>query len=269
MKVVAVGDNMLDFYSNLQKKYLGGNAINFIMNLQQDTAFHLSYVGPIASDKAGIKLMSTLKENSVDINYSNVIEGNTPLSTVEVKDGERAFNGLEMGVLEGFYIDNHQIEFIKGHSHIHTSIMGGIINQLKDIHGYSSISFDFSILRNKRIITEALKYIDYAFYSGTRFEKEEEDMLLEACSFGARHAVFLQGKVGSRVYDGNKLYFHSAEKGRVIDTLGAGDSFIAGYMSVILKGGSIKQAMEIGTQWAFKTCSHHGGFLINGAPVEV
>ncbi|KAB3535333.1 hypothetical protein F8154_07005 [Alkaliphilus pronyensis] len=269
MKIVAVGDNMLDYYKNLEKKYLGGNSINFIMNLKGYTDYQLSYVGPIANDKAGCRLLKLLKDNNIDTEYSIILEGETPLSTVELNNGDRSFLGLKPGVLEGFTVDKHQKDFIKRHNHIHSSILGGTINQLKELKGDGTISFDFSILRNKTIITAAKKHIDYGFFSGRSFGEEERLLMIETCKEGTKHCIFLQGEKGSIGYDGKDFYCQSAEKGKIVDTLGAGDSYIAGYMSEVLKGGTIKDAMATGTKWAINTCSHYGGFLYNQKPVEL
>lgn len=259
MNITAVGDYMIDYYSNLNLKYLGGNSLNFIMRLQGIKGNILSFVGPVARDEGGIILLEALKAFDVSSQHISLLEGSSPLSIVEVVSGDRTFKGLEIGVLEDFILNKEQISFLRNQDHIHSSIMGGIIGQLGDIKGKGSISFDFSILRNRKIIMEAMKWVDYAFFSSKVFEATEENLMREAHLAGAKNVVFLLGHLGSIAFDGERIYKASGLPGDIVDTLGAGDSYIAGYMSQVWQGASIEEAMEIGSIWALETCGHYGG----------
>ncbi|KAB3529261.1 PfkB family carbohydrate kinase [Alkaliphilus serpentinus] len=259
MKIAAVGDYMIDDYTNLNNRFLGGNALNFIISLQRKVDYNLSFVGPVATDTDGEKLLKALEEYNIETNHISIVKGRSPISTVELQDGERIFKGLQLGVLEDFRLNNHQISFLKGQDHIHSSIMGGLISQLKDMKGKGSTSFDFSILRNKKLIMDAVQWVDYAFFSSKTFGDNEISLMKEGYAAGGKQIVFLLGELGSRVYDGERIYECSAVKCKVLDTLGAGDSYIAGYISEILKGGSIAGAMEIGSRWAAEACGQYGG----------
>ncbi len=46
----------------------------------------------------------------------------------------------------------------------------------------------------------------------------------------------------------------------VVDTLGAGDTFIAGFLAARLGGGSLQYCLEAGRNLASDTCRHLGGF---------
>ena len=45
-----------------------------------------------------------------------------------------------------------------------------------------------------------------------------------------------------------------------VDTLGAGDSFATAFLLELLKGGTIEDAMQAGSEFAAKTCMVHGAF---------
>ena len=45
-----------------------------------------------------------------------------------------------------------------------------------------------------------------------------------------------------------------------MDTLGAGDSFATAFLLELLKGGTIEDAMQAGSEFAAKTCMVHGAF---------
>jgi fructoselysine 6-kinase len=46
----------------------------------------------------------------------------------------------------------------------------------------------------------------------------------------------------------------------VVDTTGAGDSFIAGFLSTYLGGGSLQASLDTGRDQAARACTHVGGF---------
>ena len=68
------------------------------------------------------------------------------------------------------------------------------------------------------------------------------------------------GSKGAYAYDG-VLYYQPAIVGnKILDTLGAGDSFIARFLAEYLKKSPIDKAMKMATESAFETCLHYGAF---------
>ncbi|MNP82358.1 Fructosamine kinase FrlD [compost metagenome] len=64
------------------------------------------------------------------------------------------------------------------------------------------------------------------------------------------------GKNGSLAYDGVQFFKHGIANVEVVDTLGAGDSFIAGFIYGILKGLPVEKCLEQGTLKAAKTIGY-------------
>jgi fructoselysine 6-kinase len=46
----------------------------------------------------------------------------------------------------------------------------------------------------------------------------------------------------------------------VVDTLGAGDGFISGFLMAHLAGATLDEALAAGAHFAAKVCGWHGGF---------
>lgn len=69
--------------------------------------------------------------------------------------------------------------------------------------------------------------------------------------------VVTMGSSGVMYYDaGVKVY--PAQSIEVVDTVGAGDSFVAGFSAGIFRGYSLTQAIALGTKTAALTCQHLG-----------
>ena len=73
--------------------------------------------------------------------------------------------------------------------------------------------------------------------------------------------VVTRGGCGQLVLT-NDLQFESpAKKVEVVDTVGAGDSFIAGFVSRLLIGDEISDAVEFASVLASKVCQTRGALL--------
>ncbi len=77
---------------------------------------------------------------------------------------------------------------------------------------------------------------------------------------GARIAVVTCGARGSVAADGAATVEADAAPVEVVDTTGAGDTFIAAFIDAHLAGGSLSACLEAARQAAALTCRHVGGF---------
>jgi fructoselysine 6-kinase len=66
--------------------------------------------------------------------------------------------------------------------------------------------------------------------------------------------------LGSIASDGHVLIEVGAEPTTVIDTLGAGDTFIAGFIAARMRGAALAACLSAGHAAAAESCTHWGGF---------
>jgi fructoselysine 6-kinase len=85
-------------------------------------------------------------------------------------------------------------------------------------------------------------------------------MAHQALDGGAALAVVTCGAAGSRAYDGETWWSQPALPTDPVDTTGAGDSFIAGFLEARTVGASVGAALLRGAQQAAQTCTHLGGW---------
>ena len=72
--------------------------------------------------------------------------------------------------------------------------------------------------------------------------------------------VMTMGEYGSMVYDGETIYKGNAMPVEVVDTLGAGDSYISAFLSSRLMGKNIPDSIKAGHLAATEICKRLGGW---------
>jgi len=86
--------------------------------------------------------------------------------------------------------------------------------------------------------------------------REIFDVILS--QFNVRVIVYTRGSEGSIIYDGDLWVEHPGFPTKMIDTVGAGDSFVATVTMGLLKGWSLTEISEVANQVAAHVCSHAG-----------
>ena len=76
--------------------------------------------------------------------------------------------------------------------------------------------------------------------------------------FGLQMLILTCGAEGSFVFSANEISEKKTPKVKVVDTVGAGDSFTAAFISQILNGKSIAEAHERAVEVSAYVCTQHG-----------
>ncbi len=267
MKSVAVGDNCVDIYNKIEEKHPGGNALNFAVYMKKLSTYS-SYVGIIGDDENGSLIKKRSSEIGIDISHLHTEKGNTAVTYIERKNNDRVFKGYEPGVLNNFTLKKEDIDFISEHDLVHSGIDGQVESYFKIFKEKNLItSFDFSDIisynsNDDNNIFNILPYVDYAFFSCPTdkniAKKYIKDFYFQNNNSGV--IVFTLGSKGSIAYDGKNIYVEDAIKSKVVDTLGAGDSFIAGFMNSVLKRKTINESLKNGADFASKTINYIGAW---------
>ncbi len=142
------------------------------------------------------------------------------------------------------------------------------------------MAFDFANKFASPIVDRAIPYVTYAFFSYDEESREDfaercrqlglgesssdEEMLagfMEAMwKLGPKAVIVTRGKAGSLAWDGSQLYRCGIVECEVVDTMGAGDSFIAGFLYGVLEGKTIPEAMRAGAENSAVTLGYSGAW---------
>jgi len=79
-----------------------------------------------------------------------------------------------------------------------------------------------------------------------KFEDKPEILLQEIQKLGFKNVVITDGAEGAYVYDGEKGLFLEVNKTKKIETVGAGDAFVSGFLSTFIDEANIEKGLAWG-----------------------
>lgn len=260
-KIAAVGDNCIDFYDNTGEYFPGGNPVNVAVYIKRMNG-NSSYTGVVGTDDYGQFMIDAIKAKGVDTSHIKILEGKTALTHVELKDGDRILGDYDEGVMADFKLTEEDIEFLSSHDLVVSGIWGMIESDLYKIKEKKvPIAFDFADKYDHEITEKALPFVDYAFLScDEKSDEELHEFMKSIKAKGPSIVVVTRGEKGSIAYDGNEFTEFGVIECEVVDSMGAGDSYIAGFLMGILEGKSIKDSMKKGAESSSETIGYYGAW---------
>ena len=253
MRVAAVGFSCMDVYENLDRRYPTGNGVDFVIKLA-GLGVETSVVSAVGTDEYGSDTIRTLKERGIDTSHLHVQNGETAVIKMSLIDNDRVHGDQTDGVMANFSLTDGDFEFIKSYDYIHTDLFGRIYGLLPVFRKAGcKVVFDFSVFLNDKDVSLILPHVDYAFFSYGKPDTEIESFLKKMHCMGPRIVTATLGEYGSVSYDGTEFYKAGIVPVEVVNTVGAGDSYIAGFMYGIMNDKSIPECQISGATFASET----------------
>lgn len=261
MKLAAVGDNCMDVYENIGKMFPGGNPVNVAVYFVR-LGGEASYTGVVGTDEYGKIMVDALRSRHVDTSHVRVLQGSTAVTHVELVDGERVFGDYEEGVLAQFKLTEEDVDFLCGHDMVVTGLWGMIEKDLGRIREKGTpVAFDFANKLGDPVIDEAIGNVDYAFFASDNGDTQEiRDFMVRMKERGPKIVTVTLGDQGSLAYDGKAFTKGGIVPCNVVDTMGAGDSYIAGFLMGILEKKPLEECMYMGAENSSVTLEYNGAW---------
>ena len=223
----------------------------------------------VGMDLQGSYLLNTCKEQGIDVN--NVIVSELyPTSTSMVlvtEDGERSFISHKGGTVDEFCLPESLLSRIERDVKI-VSIgslfcspkfdhqIGKLLRTAKDA-GALTIA---DMVPNRGVIglkevKSALPFLDYIvpskeealLYTEKGNVKDAAEMLMD---YGVSNVIVKQGADGAFVLTSESSYTVPVFPSNVVDTTGAGDNFMAGFISGLLRNYKLNDCLELASATA-------------------
>ena len=238
---------------------VGGEAVNEAIAASK-LGLRTGLLCSLASDAAGEMVLSELKRNGVDVRVTPR-EGGTPVTTMFVRQ-----DGTRQSITNGAHTFNYHPEndpslFTEAKALIIGSLFRAPFDDPDVIHDVvvnakkaGQIVIADTKLPNFRFLTledvrDSLPLIDYItpnedearYFTGKEDPEEMAEVLLE---YGVRNVIVKLGSKGCFFSNGDKKVRLDAFPIEAVDATGAGDNFVAGFCSELLRGSETETALR-------------------------
>lgn len=261
--LAAVGDNCIDRLNGaVTSELVGGNAVNVAVQAAR-CGLKVAYAGAVgpAGEAEGDRVVAALAARHVDTRQVERRDQPTSVTLVHVgPDGDRRFLHENFGACAGWTPGPDTLAVLLGARHVHIGWLqdGGALRRALVAAGVS-VSQDVTV--NAAPEDLGVEGLMLAFASlpesdAGRAEAQAADLV----AAGARGAVVTLGRRGSVALVEGRIWRAEALPVAALDTTGAGDAFIAGFLAARLGAADVPAALAAGHRNAARCCLHPGGF---------
>ncbi|GGO40574.1 PfkB family carbohydrate kinase [Deinococcus humi] len=260
-RLLGLGDNTTDLYLSQGMLYPGGNALN-VAALTARLQRPASYLGCVGLDTGGHHLLASLRTEGVDITHCLQLPGSTSWSKIEHDGQDRKFVGFDHGVQAQWVLSGDVPSYIADHQIVHSSLYSELGDRLPAIRASAHLlSFDFSSDFKPHDLEQIAPSLDVAFCSDSQADDHNVAALAAMVqNFGCPLVVVTRGERGAVALSDGQLFTQPSLPAHVVDTLGAGDAFIAGFLNAWLDQADIGQALQAAARLAAQNCAEYGAF---------
>lgn len=235
MKVLGIGDNVVDVYTHTNTMYPGGNALNFAV-YAAGFGVEAAYLGMFGDDRPAHHVYHTIREIGLDVSHCRFRHGENGYAKVRLEDGDRRFVGSNKGGVNKIYpfeLTGLDYAYIGQFDIVHTSIFSYLEPELEQLGKHSRfLSMDFSDSASEDYLKQCAPHLDCACLScGDMPADEIQEKMNRILGYGCRRIVIAtRGAKGAMVMADGRLYEQSPCLVKAKDTMGAGDSFITSFL---------------------------------------
>lgn len=263
------------FRAETIRLHTGGDAVNESRALAS-MGYDVAVVCCLGNDAAGDLINRELAEAGIRTDRTTRMDIDTPIANLQVAvDGSRISVNSRAIRLEGYRVDPELLTGARIVSFAslfrppleNAGAVCGLITAARQSGAVVCADTKLPVVPSVNLeeLAGVLPLIDYffpnekeaAYYSG---KKSYPEMAAEFRRKGIRNVIIKTGKEGCYVSGEEGEFALSAKQvDHVLDTTGAGDNFVAGFLSGILEHASLRECAAAGIERAAKVISRIGG----------
>ena len=274
--VICFGEVLFDVFPSYKK--IGGAPLNVALRLAS-LGINAQIISKIGNDALGNELLSFIQANHVS---TDTIQIDDILTTGEVlvqldEQGSASYTINYPVAWDDIKATTTAINALKNADAL---VFGSLA--CRDERSYKSLQellkkasykiFDVNLrapfysqalLINLMQQSDFIKFNDDELYEisgylNSPFQSLEENIVFIAGQTHTQSICVTKGRLGAVLYYNEQLYFNSGYKVNVADTVGAGDSFLAGLLSQLLVNEQPQKALDFACALAAIVASHEG-----------
>ncbi|WP_434155579.1 PfkB family carbohydrate kinase [Pseudomonas sp. JZ134] len=270
MKLIGIGDAVVDIYQDQHRMYPGGSVVNVAVMARRCGAEHTAWLGLVGDDAAGQHLQACLVEEGVDISRHRVVRGSTGAAYVTLDaQGDRCFTGTNHATrvqsLVALTLNQDDLTYLRQFDVVHScvSLNTSLERELSKLHG-QTLSFDFSSPEywTSDDLERICPLLGFAFFSGSDLSQAEIRTLVRRVhDLGVEVVGVTRAEAPAYFSYRGTVVEQPVYPATVVDTMGAGDSFIAAFLTHYLtEQAGLAPALAFAARYAAEVCGYHGAF---------
>lgn len=271
MKLGVVGSINIDMLYTLEKflqkgetlfgdnfqVLMGGKGANqaVMMSALND---NVVFLGAVGNDDFAKKALHHLESKNVNVGFISTKEKNTGLAIIQIVHGDNSIavipganTQIKKEEIDHFLNENKDLRLVVSQMEINMDAVNYLIDQC---HA-KRIPIILNPAPAQPLSDEIIEKVDFLIPNETEteylFHTDDFESLVKQY---AGKLLITMGSRGVMYFDGNVPVIAPALKIEVVDTTGAGDSFVAGFASGIGNNLGMKAAVELGIKVASMTC---------------
>ncbi|MCB2130562.1 MAG: carbohydrate kinase [Rhodobacteraceae bacterium] len=260
-RVLGIGDNTVDIYVDQGVQYPGGNAVNVAVMMHRLGA-SAAYLGAVGSDFLGDLVHDALEAEGIDLSRLRRTGGGNTWSRIRHDGNDRVFDGSNPTRRDTYALTDDDYLWMGGFDLAHSSVYSRLEPDLPRLSAACTLlSFDYSSEYTDEYIARTAPDIDIAFLSASDLDDQGCDRLARSVAArGPELVVITRGAKGALAFEAGRAMHQPVLPAKVVDTLGAGDGFIAGLLNERLAGGDLAGQLAAGAGYAARVCEQRGAF---------
>lgn len=262
-KIVCFGEILWDVFPTHEK--IGGAPLNVAYRLSS-FGHQVSMISAVGNDNYGSKLIAYLKENKINTDCIQVLD-NFETGKVQVtldKEGSAAYNikhpsawdNIRMSPAIKTLIEKADA-FIFGSLATRDETSRKTLFELIETSTYKIFDlnlrpphYTIDILKHLMLKADFIKFndeelLEVSDFMNSKYSSLEDNLRFIAKETNTQHLCVTKGKDGAVVLYEGEFYYNSGYSVNVVDTVGAGDSFLGTLISELLIHKSPQKAIDI------------------------
>lgn len=246
---VAVGYACMDVYDNLAERYPTGNGVDVAVHLAR-SGYDAALVSAVGKDGFGREMLGFCREMEIDATHVHETDDPTAQIHMSLIAGDRVHDKAVDGAMANFSLTRSDRAFIKEYKYLHTDFFGRIYGMLEEFQlAGCKIVFDFSSFLTDKDIGMILPYVDIGQISAEKLDDGTRDFMKEMHRSGTKLCIATAGSQGAIAYDGGRFYQQEAlAPDSIVNTVGCGDAFLAGFLRGDMAGKSVSECLRLGAE---------------------
>lgn len=273
-KIAFIGDLTVDKYKNQKTMRLGGSSLTAAVWSGRLGA-QTSVIAAVGNDAAGARYRTFLKKSHINDTHVHRLPGKT--SSIEIYtdvQGERSYGKWNPGVLAKFHLRPSDYTYVMRQDIAVLIVYDRTMHMLRELssyfrtHGQSTLplrAVDFGDMTqfdsDSAFVEQYIDAFDILFF-GLLADTDESliNALRNLAAAYRKCVVITLGAVGSVAFHGSNAYTQIATSVPVVDTTGAGDAFLSGFLVEYFRSQAIRKSLGAGAELASESITKFGAY---------